>query len=73
MNDVVTRKGSSTITEFINSLVIAELREEYPSIKLKDNIDIPGAIQAINKNTGDRFVFINTFPNNRTIELALWA
>ena len=58
MNDVVTRKGSSTITEFINSLVIAELREEYPSIKLKDNIDIPGAIQAINKNTGDRFVFI---------------
>ena len=44
MNDVVTRKGSSTITEFINSLVIAELREEYPSIKLKDNIDIPGAI-----------------------------
>ena len=58
MNDVVTRKGSSTITKFINSLVIAELREEYPSIKLKDNIDIPGAIQAINKNTGDRFVFI---------------
>ena len=44
MNDVVTRKGSSTITEFINTLVITELKEEYPSIKLKDNIDIPGAI-----------------------------
>ena len=49
MNDVVTRKGSSTITEFINTLVITELKEEYPSIKLKDNIDIPGAIQEINK------------------------
>ncbi|MGN0839754.1 MAG: AAA family ATPase [Candidatus Ornithospirochaeta sp.] len=49
MNDVVTRKGSSTITAFINTLVITELKEEYPSIKLKDNIDIPGAIQEINK------------------------
>ena len=58
MNDVVTRKGTSSVSSFINSIVVTELREEYPSINLMDNIDIPGAIQAIYKGTGDRFVFI---------------
>ena len=58
MNDVVTRKGTSSVSSFINSIVVPELREEYPSINLMDNIDIPGAIQAIYKGTGDRFVFI---------------
>ena len=58
MNDVVTRKGTSSVSSFINSIVVPELREEYPFINLMDNIDIPGAIQAIYKGTGDRFVFI---------------
>ena len=58
MNDVVTRKGTSSVSSFINSIVVPELREEYPSINLMDNIDIPGAVQAIYKSTSDRFVFI---------------
>ena len=58
MNEIITRKGASTVPGFIHSLVIPELREEYPSIDLKENIDIPGAMQEIYKRTGDQFVFI---------------
>ena len=58
MNDVITRKGSLTVPLFINSLVIPELKAEYPSLKLGENVDIPGAIQEIYTKTGDQFVFI---------------
>ena len=44
INNVITRKGSLTVSSFINSLVVPELREEYPSVELGDNTDIPGAI-----------------------------
>ena len=58
INDIITRKGSLTVPLFINSLVIPELKAEYPSLELGENIDIPGAIQEIYTKTGDQFVFI---------------
>ena len=58
INDIITRKGPLTVPLFINSLVIPELKAEYPSLKLGENVDIPGAIQEIYTKTGDQFVFI---------------
>ena len=58
MNDVITRKGSLTVPLFINSLVIPELKAEYPSVTLKDDISLSKAIMEIYSSTGDQFVFI---------------
>ena len=58
INDIITRKGSLTVPLFIKSLVIPELKAEYPSLELDENVDIPGAIQEIYTKTGDQFVFI---------------
>ena len=58
MNDVITRKGSLTVPLFINSLVIPELKAEYPSVTLKDGVSLSKAIMDIYSSTGDQFVFI---------------
>ena len=58
MNDVITRKGSLTVPLFINSLVIPELKAEYPSVTLKDGVSLSKAIMEIYSSTGDQFVFI---------------
>ena len=58
INDIITRKGPLTVPLFIKSLVIPELKAEYPSLGLDENVDIPGAIQEIYTKTGDQFVFI---------------
>ena len=58
MNDVITRKGSLTVPLFINSLVIPELKAEYPSVTLKDGVSLSTAIMEIYSSTGDQFVFI---------------
>ena len=58
INDIITRKGPLTVPLFIKSLVIPELKAEYPSLELDENVDIPGAIQEIYTKTGDQFVFI---------------
>ncbi len=47
MNDVITRKGSLTVPLFINSLVIPELKSEYPSVTLKDGVSLSKAIMDI--------------------------
>ena len=36
MNDVVTNKGSLSVSEYINRVVVAELRDEYQNIDLED-------------------------------------
>ena len=58
MNDVITRKGTLTVPLFINSLVIPELKAEYPSVTLKDGVSLSKAIMDIYSSTGDQFVFI---------------
>ena len=58
MNDVLTRKGTLSVSGFINMIVIPELRSEYPSVKLRNDMDISGAIQEIYSSTGDQFVFV---------------
>ena len=58
MNDVITRKGSLTVPLFINSLVIPELKAEYPSVTMKDGVSLSKAIMDIYSSTGDQFVFI---------------
>ena len=58
MNDVITRKGTLTVPLFINSLVIPELKAEYPSVTLKDDVSLSKAIMEIYSSTGDQFVFI---------------
>ena len=58
MNDVITRKGTLTVPLFINSLVIPELKAEYPSVTMKDGVSLSKAIMDIYSSTGDQFVFI---------------
>ena len=58
IHDIITRPGPLTVPLFIKSLVIPELKAEYPSLGLDENVDIPGAIQEIYTKTGDQFVFI---------------
>ena len=58
INNIITRKGSLSVPSFIKSLVVPELREEYPSLDLGEDVDIPGAILEIYKKTGDQFVFV---------------
>ena len=58
INNIITRKGGLSVPSFIKSLVVPELREEYPSLDLGEDVDIPGAILEIYKKTGDQFVFV---------------
>ena len=53
INNIITRKGALSVPSFIKSLVVPELREEYPSLDLGEDVDIPGAILEIyKKNRG---------------------
>ena len=58
MNDVVTNKGSLSVSEYINRVVVAELRDEYQNINLEDGITLSNSLKRINLLTHDQFVFV---------------
>ena len=58
MNDVVTNKGSLSVSEYINRVVVAELRDEYQNIDLEDGITLSNSLKRINLLTHDQFVFV---------------
>ncbi len=58
MNDVVTNKGPFSVSDYINKVVVAELRNEYPIVDLEDGITLSDSIKKINLLTRDKFVFI---------------
>ena len=58
MNDVVTNKGPFSVSDYINKVVVAELRNEYPIVDLEDGITLSDSIKRINLLTHDQFVFI---------------
>ena len=58
MNDVVTNKGAFSVSDYINKVVVSELRKEYPSVPLADGISLSKVIMDIYSSTGDQFVFV---------------
>ena len=58
MNDVVTNKGSLSVSEYLNRVVVAELRDEYQNIDLEDGITLSNSLKRINLLTHDQFVFV---------------
>ena len=58
MNDVVTNKGLLSVSEYINRVVVAELRDEYQNIDLEDGITLSNSLKRINLLTHDQFVFV---------------
>ena len=58
MNDIVINKGAFSVSDYINKVVVAELRNEYPIVDLEDGITLSDSIKRINLLTHDQFVFI---------------
>ena len=58
MNDIVINKGAISVSDYINKVVVAELRNEYPIVDLEDGITLSDSIKRINLLTHDQFVFI---------------
>ena len=58
MNDVVTNKGLLSVSEYINRVVVAELRDEYQNIDLEDGITLSNSLKRINLLIHDQFVFV---------------
>ena len=58
MNDVMTNKGSLSVSEYLNRVVVAELRDEYQNIDLEDGITLSNSLKRINLLIHDQFVFV---------------
>ena len=58
MNGIITRKCDLSAPQYINKVVVAELRKEFPQIELPNGISLADALLNIYSETGEKFVFI---------------
>ena len=58
MNGIITRKGDLSVPQYINKVVVAELRKEFPQIELTNSLPLADALLNIYADTGEKFIFI---------------
>ena len=58
MNGIITRKGDLSVPQYINKVVVAELRMEFPQIELTNSLSLADALLNIYAETGEKFIFI---------------
>ena len=58
MNGIITRKGDLSVPQYINKVVVAELRKEFPQIELTNSLSLADALLNIYAETGEKFIFI---------------
>ena len=58
LNGAITTKGNLSVAGYYNSKILPELRLEFASVNLPDEIPLSWAIQKIYAETNEKFIFI---------------